>query len=414
MRALVLYSTILLLIGARVLHAQDLAILTSFPQQFSDEFVREFTQHNPEHDVRVLNKNTVSSVDEVMRGNPRGFGIFWASAPEAFAILKQADAFAPPESCGREGPSSVEPFAISAVGWASRKDIRGSLPREWNDLLTPKYHGQVAMARPSRSGSTHMMVEQLLQVRGWAGGWAYLLELAGNLSTLTARSFGVPEGLINRRFEIGFTIDYLAHSHSDELQFRYGRPVALVKAQIGILKQAGDLASACDFVRMVTSEEGQLMLLRPSIGRVPYDQEIRERFEDQLPAGIIQTLRLPWFNYNADASGDRYWAVNTLFDLMITEVLTERRDLWRRYHMLDGRVDSDRLAHLKRTMTQVPIAWDEALRASQRINGGMRGTVLVSLGDAERQIVHDWRSRIEAGLAEVEAELIELEGRAQQ
>jgi hypothetical protein len=111
-------------------------------------------------------------------------------------------------------------------------------------------------------------------------------------------------------------------------------------------------------------------------------------------------------------SADRYWSVNTLFDLMITEQLTERRDLWRRAHVLEGRVAPERLAHLRRSLTAMPISWDEAQEASRRIAGGVRGTVLVSLGDAEREIVHAWRPRIESALADARAELEALERQA--
>ena len=158
--------------------------------------------------------------------------------------------------------------------------------------------------------------------------------------------------------------------------------VNIDRAQIGILRQVRDPRAACEFVSMILSREGQLALLKPNIGRVPYDPTIRAEFEDQLPEGIIQTLRLPWLNYDAGMSADRYWSVNTLFDLMITEQLTERRDLWRRAHALDGRVAPERLAHLRRALTAIPISWDEAQEASRRIAGGVRGTVLVSLGDA--------------------------------
>ena len=58
------------------------------------------------------------------------------------------------------------------------------------------------------------------------------------------------------------------------------------------------------------------------------------------------------------------------------------------------------------------ISWDEAQEASRRIAGGVRGTVLVSLGDAEREIVHAWRPRIESALADARAELEALERQA--
>ena len=438
MRGYLVHFAAILLAMLQPVRAQDLAILTSFPEQFSAGFVQIFApgspgnadghdtasdtggaqaasdskggpSGDPERGIRVLNKNTVAALDEILRGNPRGFKIFWSSSPEAFEILRRENAFAAADICGAGGPPSVAPFAISAVGWARRRDAEVFMPGEWNDLLDPSYNGKIAMARPSRSGTTHLMIEEILQVRGWNPGWAYFLELAGNLSTLTARSFGVPEGLIDRRFDIGFTIDFLAQSRAELLDFRYGRPLVLAPAQIGILKEVGDPAQACAFVRLILSPQGQRMLVQPDIGRVPYDAAIREEVRNQLPDGIIQALRLPWLDYDARASADRFWAVNTLFDLTITEVLTERRDLWRRYHALRGRVAPERLNRVRRILTTVPVSWDEARDASLRIAGGMRGTALVTLGTAEREIVADWRARVATQLSAAERALVALE-----
>ena len=219
----------------------------------------------------------------------------------------------------------------------------------------------------------------------------------------------LPQGVIDRRFDIGFTVDFLAQSRAELLDFRYGRPLVLAPAQIGILKEVGDPAQACAFLRLILSREGQLMLVQPDIGRVPYDPAIREEVRNQLPDGIIQALRLPWLDYDARASADRFWAVNTLFDLTITEVLTERRDLWRRHHELRGRVPPERLNRVRRILTEVPVSWDEARDASLRIAGGMRGTALVTLGAAEREIVANWRARVAAQLVAAERALAALE-----
>lgn len=209
------------------LAAQDLRVLTSFPLDVSDAYVAMWDRIAPDAGIRVLNKNTVAGINEILRGNSRGFDVFWASSPEAFELLSRNNSFMDGAVCGADGPGAVEPFALSSVGWARRSDSSMFMPADWNDLLKPMYRDQVAMARPARSGTTHMMVEQLLLVRGWDDGWAYLLELAGNLSTLTARSYGVPDGVKNRRFEIGLTIDFLAQAQRDVVDFRYGRPIVL-------------------------------------------------------------------------------------------------------------------------------------------------------------------------------------------
>lgn len=39
-------------------------------------------------------------------------------------------------------------------------------PRQWAELMKPVYFGHVAVSAPSRSGTTHLTVETLLQGEG--------------------------------------------------------------------------------------------------------------------------------------------------------------------------------------------------------------------------------------------------------
>lgn len=273
--------------------AQELRVLTSFPPDFSSAYTKMWQARGAETEIRVLNKNTVAAIDEILRGNSRGFDVFWSSSPEAFELLQRKGAFAEDHICGASGPSSVAPFALSSVGWARRKDSTLFMPANWNDLLRPLYRDKIAMARPARSGSTHMLVEQILLVRGWEDGWRFLLELSGNLSTLTARSYGVPDGLVNERFQIGLTIDFLSQSKADILDFRYGRPIVLAAARVGILKGGKAPEKACDFLQMILSRDGQLALMAPEISRIPFDPGVRAEVEAQLPPDVIEALKLP-------------------------------------------------------------------------------------------------------------------------
>lgn len=391
--------------------AQEPRILTSFPAEMTDTFRKLWQAHAPGSDLRILNKNTISAIEEIQRGNPRGFDLFWASSPEAFVLLERAGAFAAPETCGPGGPDAVEGFAISSVGWARRRDSHLFMPGEWNDLLLPVYRDQIAMARPARSGTTHLMVEEMLQMRGWEDGWAFLLELSGNLSTLTARSFGVPDGLVNRRFGIGLTLDFLALSRGDVLQFHYGRPMMPVTAQIGVLNGGTQLDKACDFVHLLLARTGQHALLNPQVARIPVDHEVREMAADALPPDMLSALRLTWLAYDPQQSADRYWAVNTLFDLMIADVLVYRRDLWRRYHALEGRVPDVELRRAAGLLTRMPVGEAEATAVSGRLATGLRPVPLVGLDEGEREIIDSWRARGMALLEEADAALSHLEER---
>ena len=404
--------TSIFLFAAHQASAQELKVLTSFPQDLADAYVAMWQHREPETEISILNKNTVAGINEILRGNDRGFDLFWASSPEAFELLSRNGSFVDDAVCGENGPRATEPFALSSVGWARRTDSTLFMPAEWNDLLRPIYRDKIAMARPARSGSTHMLVEQLLLVRGWDDGWAYLLELAGNLSTLTARSYGVPDGLANARFEIGLTIDFLAQSQRDVLDFRYGRPIVLVPAQVGILK--GGLASdkACDFVHMLLSRDGQLALLSPEISRIPYNASVRAEVETQLPDGIAEALRLSWLDYDAAITSDRYWAVNTLFDLLLTEVLVERRNFWRRYYELEQEVAQNDLRDVRALLSTIPISEEESIAATLSINASERS--LAGIGTLDTTVIVEWRGRVTRLMHQIDVALRYLEQQAPQ
>lgn len=391
--------------------AQELRVLTSFPPDFSSAYTSMWQAREPESEIRVLNKNTVAAIGEVLRGNSRSFDLFWSSSPEAFEILKRSGAFAQDGVCGASGPGSVAPFALSSVGWARRTDSTLFMPANWNDLLRPLYRDKIAMARPARSGSTHMLVEQILLVRGWEDGWRFLLELSGNLSTLTARSYGVPDGLINERFEIGLTIDFLSQSKAGVLDFRYGRPIVLAAARVGILKGGKVPDKACDFVRMILSRDGQLALLAPEISRIPFDADVRTEMEAHLPRDVIEALKLSWLDYDARQSSNRYWAVNTLFDIMITDRLVERRNLWRRYHALARTVPPSDLTAPHSLLTTVPVSEDEALMASQRQAEDQFATQ-TGASTLERDLVQNWRERVSEQIILADQALLRLEQQA--
>lgn len=92
--------------------AAPLRILTSMAPSLTDPFVEAFHAQHPGAEVLVLNKNTNSALDEVTRGNQRGFDIFWASSPEAFALIARHDGFDAAD-CAAIPPEGHDVFALS-------------------------------------------------------------------------------------------------------------------------------------------------------------------------------------------------------------------------------------------------------------------------------------------------------------
>lgn len=340
-------------------HPRELLVLTSYDADVVTPLVTAFSAANPGVSVRVLNKNTNAAVDELLGGNERHFDLFWASAPEAFEVLAQA---------GRLADVGLGPhtdFAYSAVGWTWRAPFEGTPPQDWNELLDPALAGRIAMSHPMRSGTTHSLIETVLQDRGWDAGWGWLLQLAGQLNTISARSFGVLEGVERGSFTLGLTIDFLALTRADRgLLFRYGRPLIIIPARIAALDGGQNPEDARRFVEFLLGPEGQHLLLSPEIRRIPIDAAIRAELEDSLRPEVRAALQFSWSRYDPVLASRRYWEVKELFEAFIGRDFLRRRELWRRWHALAGRGGPE-LARVRTILTRMPVSEFQARTASR-------------------------------------------------
>lgn len=377
------------------------------PPSLTDPFIAGFHDTHPDIDVLVLNKNTNSALSEVIRGNSRQFDIFWASAPESFALIAARSGFVA-EGCDIVRNTGYLPFAFSSIGWARRSENEVFMPGAWDDLLLPIYRGKIGVALPSRSGTTHMMVERFLQVRGWENGWAFLLDLSQNLATLSARSFGVIEGIEAGRFDIGLTIDFLAQTQPG-LDFRYGQPVMIFPAQIGHLKGGGDPDAACAFMTFVTSDQGQRILLRSDVGRIPATAAIRSAAADAIPTAIDVAIHRSWQGYDAELAQARYWSVNMIFDLFIADLLPRRRNLFARLEALEGVATTAELTAVRRELSRLPITETDALSEALNADPGYASD-LIRMNEAQRKARQRWAAAAKAQLDAIDLALTGLEG----
>ena len=425
----------LLLLAATPVSANEgsrhLNILTSFPAEFYTPFVDSFEKLHPDIQIAVLNKKTTAAIDEIQRGNDRHFDIFWSSSADAFDFLKAENKLRRSLHSRKTPAVSLNTvslddpdhffygFALSGVGWMwnSKYLAREKLPvpKSWQDLADPVYYGHLAMSSPSRSGTTHLIVENFLQKEGWERGWSQLLLMSGNLATVTARSFSVPEGVTSGRFGIGLVIDFLARTEEDpNIHFSYGRPIFLVPASIANVNNGLNPTEADLFIDFILSLEGQKLLLLPEINRLPISSQLLS--EDQAKASrLLQFIEQNSFpSYNVKLSRERYQLVNQLFDKMITYRLRERRRLWKRLIDLERHFGQE-----SRTMTELGASVREHLCSIPVSESQSRSPELRKLihavftnaspNSAERNILESWDEFINTELAQVKALLDKAE-----
>jgi phosphoglycerate transport regulatory protein PgtC len=268
---------------------QTLHIVTSFPKDLTAIYKKAFEAKNPGVTVEILNRGTSAAIAYVREqpANNRP-DIFWASAPDAFEVLAKANLLEKFDGANPKVPAKIGAYPINdpqgyyygqalagyGLMWNTRymKAHKVPDPKEWADLVKPVYFGHVAISSPSRSGTTHLTVETILQGEGWEKGWNQLLQIMGNTAAITERSFGVPDGVNNGQFGVGIVIDFFglsAQASGFPIGFVYPSVTAIVPANIGLIAGAKNSALGKKFIAFALSEDGQKLLFEPKISRLP-------------------------------------------------------------------------------------------------------------------------------------------------
>jgi ABC-type Fe3+ transport system substrate-binding protein len=362
--------------------ADTINVVTSFPKELTEAYKKAYEKKYPNDKLEILNKGTTAGMAYV-REQPAGSRaeVFWVSAPDAFEVLSSEKLLTKldlppggiPDKIGAYPVNDPEGFyrgqALAGYGlmWNTRYLQAHKLPppKEWADLMSPVYFGHVATSSPSRSGTTHLTFETILQGEGWDKGWNQILRIAGNCAAVTERSFGVPDGVSNGQFGIGLVVDFFglaAKNSGFPVEFVYPSVTAIVPANIGLVAGAKSPEAGKRFIQYALSEEGQALLLDPKISRLPVLPTVYSKAPAGYPnpfGGKIQAK----VNFDSNLSESRYYVVSSLFDQVITFRLKELQAATKAIHDAEKRLGgraSPQLEEAKRLAFTSPLSAQQA------------------------------------------------------
>jgi ABC-type Fe3+ transport system substrate-binding protein len=330
--------------------AKDVVIVTSFPKELFETYKKAFELKNPGITVVINSKQTNAGVTYLRetKAKPEA-DLFWVSAPDAFQTLDSdglLEKYSPPKEIMARIPAKIgnfpihDPngkyfgFAISGYGLMWNKNYLKAhklpAPKEWTDLTNPRYFNHLVISAPSRSGTTHLTIETILQAYGWEKGWALLLNAGANMGSITERSFGVPEAVISGQYGIGVVIDFFglsAIASGQPVEFAYPSLTSVVPASVGIVKGGPNPQEARAFVNYLLSEAGQIVLFAPEIARLPVIPDLYAKAPKDYPDPFKK--KMGGVEFNDGLSSGRRDVVNSLYDHIITFRHNELRDAWK-------------------------------------------------------------------------------------
>ncbi len=366
-----LMAAVLALCGFAAQAQQQVVIVTSFPKELTEAYKKAFESRNPGFRVEILNKPTpagVAYIREAPAANKPD--VFWVSAPDAFEVLSAEKLLAKIESPAKEVPAKIGNYPINdpkgfylgqalagyGIMWNTRYLAANKLPepREWADLTKPVYFSHVSMSSPSRSGTTHLTVETILQGEGWEKGWQQMLMIAANCAAITERSFGVPDGVNNGQYGIGLVIDFFglaAMASGFPTKFVYPSVTAIVPANIGMVAGAKNPENARRFINFTLSPEGQELLFDPKISRLPVLPSVYKKAPAGFPNPFTGKIK-PKVNFDSELSESRYYVVSSIFDHTITFRHKELAAAARAIYQAEARLAAKPNARAKELLTE--------------------------------------------------------------
>jgi len=386
-------------IGPTLGQQGKVTVVTSFSKDVTDPMKKAFEKAYPGMTLEVQNRNTNAGVKfiEETRSNPQS-DLFWASAPDAFEVLKTKKLLQKYEPKVKGIPARVGSYPINDVDgfyfgfaasgygimWNERylRANRIPEPREWADLAKPAYHNHVSIASPARSGTTHLTLEAILQAEGWARGWGTIKAMAGNFSQIAERSFGVPDAVNSGQVGLGIVIDFFAFAAQGAgfpVKFVYPSATTVVPANVGIIANAPNKAGAEAFVEFLLSPSGQEVLLEPTIRRLPVNPDIYAKAPAGFPNPFKDANFRSMIHFDVEKSERRTAVVDTLFDQLITFQLAELKavttilhEVERALERKDNPAARKAIDEARALIAAMPIT-ESAASADAEITGAFRG-----------------------------------------
>ncbi|MEJ2762785.1 ABC transporter substrate-binding protein [Photobacterium sp. MCCC 1A19761] len=387
--------------------SKPIVILTTFSERSIAQLVERYQAQFPGTEIRVIFRRTQSAHRLLNKEDAQNIDIIISSSPTLFNRLSNNEQLTA-LSQGRKVPDWLQPHVLDMSGKVSAFGYSGaglmynrqyldshhlSPPTSWEDLAQARYYHHITMSTPSRSGSTNLMVENILQYYGWEAGWRLLMQIGGNIAFISSRSFGVSEAVSKGLIGAGPVIDSYgirSRNRFAYIGFRYLPNAILMPAYIGLSRKSHALETSRRFVDFLLSQPGQQFLETSSMAKQSLNQ----------PELALKTT----FILDKEVVYNREPLIAQLFDQAITHQLQELNSIWKTIHQLEANRSSLSVPHqqlldeAKHLASRVPVtaaqAGDPAYLAlfqNERGKRMMDPAVTQELQQWKRALAHNLR-----------------------
>ncbi|HVY05470.1 MAG TPA: extracellular solute-binding protein [Burkholderiales bacterium] len=369
------------IVAAGAFAADDkVVVLTSYPQETLSLFESAFEKANPGIRAEIIWRMPRDAMPYLLEPGSHGVDVYWSASARNYAELAKRDLLAPlpsdpalprdiggfpiadPKLLYRSSEIAGYGFACNQARLAARQL---ACPKTWAALAQPEYTGRVLLPVPSKVGFAPLMYEILLQRLGWERGWALITEFAANSTLFVPGGAFITDRVAKGDEDVGVTIDFFAQSaiaNGAALQFVYPDMIGFSPAHVAVLAGAPHPEAARKYVEFLLSDEGQRILARPDIRKLP----VRPSTYASLEPGYFnpfEAAKKQKVDFDLQAAQRRQALTSALFDVLVTDRQMALRELWASVRgaerLAADKGDADAVAaarHARETLTWVPVS----------------------------------------------------------
>lgn len=266
------FLCVLSLLAAGTAQAGSVTAYTALEEDEIAEYVAAAKKSLPDVDLKVLRLSTGDLGARILAeaSNPQ-HDVIWGWAvtnmldPRVLALLEPYKAKGADKLTSRYHAADDKWFAATGYMAAfcvnnERSKAKGlTTPKDWEDLLDPKFKGEVVMPNPVSSGTGYLQVVGILQQMGEEKGWKFLKDLDGNVAQYIKSGSRPCKAARAGEFAVGTSLAFAAIQSIEE-----GFPISMVipakgagyeLEASGLMEKAKNKADAKRFLDWTLSAE---------------------------------------------------------------------------------------------------------------------------------------------------------------
>ena len=225
--------------------------------------------------------------DLVWLGDPSDYEVFKANgwlepyiSPETEHIAK--------EYMDPEGYYTAGRLVTMGIAWFIGVD-EADAPKTWNDLLDPKWQGQIIMTDPAQASTTKYWMAAMMQSEKY--GPEYFQKLRDNGVELESGTTATHNRVADASYQVGICLDYVSANliaEGSPMAFHYTtEDVITMTSPIAMIKGCANPDNAKLLMDFILSKEGQEVLVANNL------VSVRDDVEMQVDTSAIAAINMP-------------------------------------------------------------------------------------------------------------------------